>query len=76
MTGQNPAAPWVADEKNLGGYTLLGANIRRDFNIEPFLLSITLFGRNLLDDDYSTRYVTGYYPDRGRTLGAEVSISF
>jgi hypothetical protein len=66
----------VAEEKDLGGYTLLNANIRRDFNIRQFLLSITLFGRNLLDDDYSTRYVTGYYPDRGRTLGAEFSLSF
>lgn len=25
---------------------------------------------------YTTRYVTGYYPDRGRTLGMEVSLSF
>ncbi|GAB6909359.1 TonB dependent receptor family [Desulfosarcina cetonica] len=66
----------VADEKDLGDYTLLNANIRRDFNIQKCLLSITLFGRNLLDDDYSTRYVTGYYPDRGRTLGAEFSLSF
>lgn len=66
----------VADEKDLGDYTLLDANIRRDFSIQKCLLSITLFGRNLLDDDYSTRYVTGYYPDRGRTLGAEFSLSF
>jgi iron complex outermembrane receptor protein len=66
----------VSAEKDLGGYTLLNANIRRDFNIRQLLLSITLFGRNLLDDDYSTRYVTGYYPDRGRTLGAELSLSF
>ena len=66
----------VAAEKDLGGYTLLNANVKRDFNINPLLLTITLYGRNLLDDDYSTRYVTGYYPDRGRTLGAEFSLSF
>ncbi|WP_231714018.1 TonB-dependent receptor plug domain-containing protein [Desulfosarcina ovata] len=70
------SARGTSEEKDLGGYTLINANIRRDFNIQPFLLSITLFGRNLLDDDYSTRYVTGYYPDRGRTLGAEFSLSF
>ena len=73
---QSSSPRGVSAEKDLGGYTLLNANVRRDFNIDPLFLTITLYGRNLLDDDYSTRYVTGYYPDRGRTLGAEFSLSF
>lgn len=60
----------------LGGYTRVDANISRDFSLKNILMNVAVFGRNLGDDNYSTRYVTGYYPDRGRTLGMEVSFSF
>lgn len=30
----------------------------------------------LLDENYSTRYVTGFYPDRGRSYGMEVSLDY
>nr|WP_319495581.1 TonB-dependent receptor [uncultured Desulfobacter sp.] len=60
----------------LGGYTRVDANISRDFILRNMLMNVAIFGRNLGDENYSTRYVTGYYPDRGRTLGMEVSFSF
>jgi iron complex outermembrane receptor protein len=60
----------------LGGYTRVDANISRDFTLGNMLMNVAVFGRNLGDENYATRYVTGYYPDRGRTLGMEVSFSF
>ena len=61
----------------LGGYTLIDANIQRDFNIsEKTMLTLTLFGIDLGDEQYSTRYVTGFYPARGRTIGLEASYAF
>jgi iron complex outermembrane receptor protein len=60
----------------IGDYTRLDANIQYDFQISQTLLTATLFGRNLGDENYSTRYVTGYYPDRGRTIGLELSWAF
>lgn len=60
----------------IGDYTRVDANIQRDFQLGETLLTATLFGRNLGDDNYSTRYVTGYYPDRGRTVGLELSWAF
>lgn len=66
----------VASTKELGDYTRLDANISKDFVLKNMIINTTIFGRNLGDVNYSTRYVTGYYPDRGRTLGMEVSFSF
>ena len=60
----------------IGDYTRVDANIQYDFQISQTLLTATLFGRNLGDENYSTRYVTGYYPDRGRTIGLELSWAF
>lgn len=63
--------------ENLGSYTLIDANIQRDFNITGgTVLTATLFGINLGNEHYSTRYVTGYYEDRGRTIGVELSYAF
>ena len=61
---------------DLGGYTTIDANIMRTFSFSGSRLTATLYGRNLGDVHYSTRYVTGYYPDRGRTIGAEISMAF
>ncbi|MDD2465887.1 MAG: TonB-dependent receptor plug domain-containing protein [Desulfobulbus sp.] len=60
----------------IGDYTRIDANIQRDFQLGETLLTTTLFGRNLGDENYATRYVTGYYPDRGRTIGLELSWAF
>ena len=70
------SAMGTASTGGLGGYTRVDANIARDLIFRDVLMTVVLFGRNLGDNNYSTRYVTGYYPDRGRTLGMEVSFSF
>ncbi len=66
----------VSTVDGIGDYTRIDANIQRDFQISDTLLTATLFGRNLGDENYSSRYVTGYYPDRGRTIGLELSWAF
>ena len=48
----------------------------RDFLFSGYKLTTTVYGRNLGNEHYATRYVTGYYPDRGRTIGLEVSLAF
>lgn len=66
----------VSTVDGIGDYTRVDANIQRDFQLGETLLTATLFGRNLGDDNYSSRYVTGFYPDRGRTIGLELSWAF
>lgn len=70
------SAKGVATDVHLGDYTRVDANIARDFNLGSLDATATLYGRNLTDDKYATRYVTGYYYDRGLTVGAEVSLAF
>ena len=73
----NSSSPMgVAQWGGLGDYTRVDANFRRDFKIRDLALGVTLYGRNLGDDHYSTRYVTGYYADRGRTIGLELSLAY
>lgn len=60
----------------LGDYTRVDANIQREFELNKLLLTVSLFGRNLLDEHYSTRYVTGFYPDRGLTVGMDFSLAY
>jgi len=66
----------VVRTAGIAGYTRYDANVQRDFKLNNTLLTATLFGYNLSDENYSTRYVTGYYPDRGRTIGVEISLGF
>lgn len=66
----------TAETQGLGGYTRIDANIKRDFKWRDLLLTVTLFGRNLGDKHYATRYVTGYYYDRGRTIGTELTVRY
>ena len=74
---QNSSSPaGTAQYGGLGGYTRIDANISRDFVFNNIILNATLFGRNIGNDHYSTRYVTGYYPDRGRTIGIELSFVY
>ena len=63
------SSPMGTIHADLGDYTRVDANIQREFEFKKLLLTVGLFGRNLLDEDYSTRFVTGYYPDRGLTVG-------
>ena len=71
------SAMGYATTEGLGDYTLICANIQRDFHVtEGTVLTATLFGINLGDEHYSTRYVTGYYEARGRTIGLELSYAF
>ena len=70
------SAMGTAQTGGLGGYSRVDANIARDFKFKKILMTVAIFGRNLGDDNYSTRFVTGFYPDRGRTLGTELSFSF
>jgi len=72
-TTTSPLGTLYAD---LGGYTTIDANIMRDFLFNGYKLTTTVYGRNLGNEPYVTRYVTGYYPDRGRTFGLEVSLAF
>lgn len=62
--------------EGLGGYTRVDAKIKRSFELEKLRLSISLYGRNLLNEDYSTRYKTGFYPDRGLTAGIDFSLAY
>jgi len=72
-TSTSPAGVIPAD---LGDYTRLDANIARDFGFDTCKLTATLYGRNLTDEHYVSRYVTGYYPDRGCTVGVELCLVY
>lgn len=70
------ATPGTQTTGGLGGYTRVDTNISRDFVLKDVLLNVALFGRNLGDERYSTRYVTGFYPDRGLTYGMEMTLTY
>lgn len=58
---------------DLGGYTRIDANVMRDFPLFDHTLSVQLYGRNLTNEKFATRYTTGYYYDRGLTLGLQAT---
>ncbi|MGD9968926.1 MAG: TonB-dependent receptor plug domain-containing protein [Sulfuricurvum sp.] len=60
----------------LGDYTRVDANIAGDFRYRNQTYTAKLYARNLGNEHYSTKYVTGYYPDRGRVVGLELSMAF
>ncbi|MGD9159897.1 MAG: TonB-dependent receptor plug domain-containing protein [Desulfobacteraceae bacterium] len=66
----------VRETEGLGDYTRIDANIKRDFKFNQFLLTASLYGRNLGNEHYSTRYVTGYYMDRGRSIGMQFTLTY
>lgn len=70
------SAMGVSTDVSLGDYTRIDANVARNFKWDGVATTVKLYGRNLTNDQYATRYTTGYYYDRGRTLGAEVSFAF
>jgi len=73
---QSSSAMGVVSNINLGGYTRIDANIEKDFALNSYIVTAKLYGRNIGNNHYSTRYTTGYYYDRGRTIGAELSFAF
>ncbi|MDD3468252.1 MAG: TonB-dependent receptor plug domain-containing protein [Campylobacterales bacterium] len=70
------SAMGVATNVPLGDYTRVDANIMKDFVIGKTKGNVTIYGRNLTDENYATRYTTGYYYDRGRTIGAQLTLEF
>jgi iron complex outermembrane receptor protein len=69
-------SPMGLSDADLGNYTRIDANVAKDFNIDKYIATLKLYGRNINDDNYATKYTTGYYYDRGRTLGFDLSLSF
>ena len=61
---------------NLGDYTRIDTNISKDFELFGFDSVFKVYGRNITDEQYATRYTTGYYYDRGRVVGAEFTLLF
>jgi iron complex outermembrane receptor protein len=58
---------------DLGGYDRIDANVMRDLLVGGHRMTVELYGRNLGNDHYATRYTTGYYYDRGRTVGLQLT---
>lgn len=70
------SAMGTAYDVALGDYTRVDANIAGDFTYYGNTYTAKLYGRNLGDEQYATRYTTGYYYDRGRVLGLELTMAF
>ncbi|WP_373073049.1 TonB-dependent receptor plug domain-containing protein [Sulfurimonas sp.] len=82
ISGKNASAytssksPMGLSNADLGDYTRIDANIAKDFKLDKYIATAKIYGRNITHDQYATKYTTGYYYDRGRTLGCELSFSF
>jgi iron complex outermembrane recepter protein len=68
------SAMGTAYDVHLGDYTRVDANLLRDFQISSYKATAELYVRNLGNEHYATRYTTGYYYDRGRTLGVLLTV--
>lgn len=60
----------------LGDYTKVDLNVGYQGKILDREARITVYGKNLLNDQYATRYVTGAYRDPGFQCGVELAFSF
>jgi len=60
----------------LGDFTRVDTNIMRDFKTPGTVTTVTLYARNLTNEHYATRYTTGYYYDRGRVVGVDVTVKY
>jgi len=82
LSGKNASAytssksPMGLSDADLGDYSRIDANVAKDFVFDKYTASAKFYGRNITHEQYATKYTTGYYFDRGRTLGVEVSVSF
>ncbi|WP_419769270.1 MAG: TonB-dependent receptor plug domain-containing protein [Candidatus Marinarcus sp.] len=70
------SAMGTSTDVHLGDYTRVDANVSKDFILYGLDTTIKIYGRNITDEQYATRYTTGYYYDRGRTIGTELSLRF
>jgi len=81
VTGKN-VDPWVQSTSSmgtannvwLGDYIRMDASLAKTFPIDRFHVDAQVYGRNLGNDHYSTRYTTGYYRDRGLTVGSRLTV--
>lgn len=69
-------SPMGLSDANLGDYTRFDANIAKSFDYYGVPTNVKLYGRNLNNNHYATKYTTGYYYDRGRTIGVECTFNF
>ncbi|WP_304546099.1 TonB-dependent receptor plug domain-containing protein [Sulfurimonas microaerophilic] len=69
-------SPMGLSNADLGDYTRFDANIVKEFDYYGVPTTAKFYGRNLTNNHYATKYTTGYYFDRGRTLGLEVTLKF
>lgn len=60
----------------LGDYTRVDANVEYGFKVRGRDAKVTLYGRNIGDTHYATRYVTGAYRDPGATYGVQLACNF
>ncbi len=60
----------------LGDYTRADANVGYNFKLFNRDMRITIYGRNLGDVHYATRYVSGAYLDPGFSYGVRLAYSF
>ncbi len=60
----------------LGDFTRVDANAGYDFKVFNRDTRVTVYGRNLGDVHYATRYVSGAYLDPGLSYGVELRFSF
>lgn len=71
------SAMGTAYDVNLGDFTRVDANIMRDFKTAGnTTTTLMLYARNITDEKYATRYTTGYYYDRGRVVGLDVTLKY
>ncbi|MDX9745756.1 MAG: TonB-dependent receptor plug domain-containing protein [Syntrophales bacterium] len=73
---QRSSSPAGVFYYELGDYDRFDANLGYNFKVFSRDNKITLYGRNLGDKKYATRYVTGAYWDPGRQIGVELAVSF
>ena len=69
-------SPMGLSDADLGDYIRIDANVAKDFHLHGYVATAKVYGRNITHDQYATKYTTGYYFDRGRTLGLEMRVSF
>lgn len=73
---QSVSAMGTANDVSLGGYTRVDANVLRDFRFGGHGATVEIYGRNLGNSHYATRYTTGYYDDPGRVIGLQATLRY
>ncbi len=73
---QSISAMGTANDVHLGDYTRVDANVLRDFRFDGHGATVELYGRNLGNSHYATRYTTGYYSDPGRVIGVQATLRY